>query len=547
MYKVLIIDDEEPSRDAIKILGEWDKLGVTVVIEATNGKMGMEMLREERPDIVLVDMRMPEMNGTDFLKMVNKEYPDISRIVISGYSDFEYAKQAIQSNAVDYLLKPVNKLELNIVLQKAIDNLKAKRDKDNERIDANISLNMSLPKLKEKIFMSIIEQTINKVTNQDHLDLIFAGNKNKSFGIALLRIMNLEEIKQKRFNHETDLLYFAITNVINEVGSDSFQCFSFVNPKVSREIIITFTYDGVFPNEIRSLSYSFMKRVIVKLKELFGIVVLASIGDTCSDAIELSVSYKTAEDILHSVNLIDLKEAIFIYVLNKEDLESHSITNRMTLIKNALEDSNQSTINNIVNEYSYKIRKSGYFSLGNADRALNEFFILLRDIAIEFGVQQKELSKDYETALLSQGTTLDFASFDQFEQVLFHILSYYSDKIRSTIKSSKNFNINEIKEYIHNHYFETIKISMFTQKYYLSREYLMKLFKQEFGYGIHEYVQKIRMEKAKELLNDSNLKIQTISEMLGFSDKNYFSKAFKNYYHVSPTDSRLNQGQPNPE
>jgi two-component system response regulator YesN len=547
MYKVLIIDDEEPSRDAIKILGEWDKLGVTEVFEATNGRMGLELLRAENPDLVLVDMRMPEMSGTEFLRVIAKEYPNLVRIVISGYSDFEYAKQAIQANAADYLLKPVNKLELNAVLQKAIDNLKDKRAKENESIDANISLNMSLPKLKEKIFMSIIEQTVNKTTNQEHLDLIFAGNKNKSFGIALLRIMNLEGIKQKRFSRESDLLYFAITNVINEVGSDSFQCFSFVNPKVSREIIITFTYDGVFPNEIKSLSYSFMKRVVKKLKELFGIVVLASIGDTCSDALELSISYKTAEAIMNSVNLMDLKEEIFIYVLNKEDLGSHSITNRMLLIKNALEDSNQGTITNIVHEYSHKIKKSGYFSIGNADRALNEFFILLRDIALEFGVQQRDLSKDYETALLSQGTTLDFSYFEQFEQVLFHILHYYSDKIRSSIKSSKNFNVSEIKEYIHNHYFETIKISLFTQKYYLSREYLMKLFKQEFGYGIHEYVQKVRMEKAKELLNDSNLKIQTISEMLGYSDKNYFSKAFKNYYHVSPSDSRLNQGEPNGE
>ncbi|QGQ96459.1 response regulator [Paenibacillus psychroresistens] len=547
MYKVLIIDDEEPSRDAIKILGDWDSLGVDSVLEAINGKMGMELVRAERPDIVLVDMRMPEMNGTEFLKLVTQEFPDLVRIVISGYSDFEYAKQAIQSNAADYLLKPVNKTELNVVLQKAIDSLKVKRKKETESIDANISLNMSLPKLKEKILMSIIEQTVNRHTNQEQLEMIFPDNKNNSFGIALLRIMNLEEIKQKRFNQESDLLYFAITNVINEVGSDNFQCFSFVNPKAKREIIITFTYEGVFPDEIKSLSISFMKRVVRKLNELFGIEVIAGIGDISSDAFELSVSYRTAEAILNSVNLIDLKEAIFIYVLHKDSFESHSITNRMSLIKSALEDSNQSTITNILYEYTHKIKKSGYFNIGNADRSLLEFFILLQDIAIEFGVQQKELSNDYEAALLTQGTTLDYTSFEQFEQVLFHILHYYSDKIKSSIKSSKNFNVNDIKEYIHNHYFETIKISLFTQKYFLSREYLMKLFKQEFGYGIHEYIQKVRMEKAKELLNDSNLKIQTISEMLGYSDKNYFSKAFKNYYQISPSDSRLNQGQIEPE
>jgi two-component system response regulator YesN len=543
MFKVLIIDDEEPSREAIKILGEWENLGINELLEAADGQMGLDLLREKNPDLVLVDMKMPEMNGTEFLQIVEQEFPGLICIVISGYNDFEYTKRAIQSNAADYILKPVNRQELNAALRKAIDSIEAKRRKENESIDTNISLNMSLPKLKEKIFMSIIEQTVNKQTNLDHLHMIYADHLNKSFGIALLRVMNLEEIKQNRFHDETDLLYFAITNVINEVGSENFECFSFVNPKASREIIIIFTYEGVFPDEIKSLSYSFIKRAVNKLKELFGLAVLAGIGNTCSDALELADSYKTAEAIIKSINLIDLKEAIFIYVLNNEKVESHSITNRISLIKNALDDSNKNTLMNIIHEYTAKIKKSGYFSLGNADRALHEFFILMHDSALEFGVLHTELSRDYESVLRTQGSSLDFSTFEQFEEKWFLILNYYSDKIRGSIKSHKNFNVNEIKEYIDNHYFEAIKISLFTQKYFLSREYLMKLFKQEFGYGIHEYIQKVRMEKAMELLSDSNLKIQTISEMLGYSDKNYFSKAFKNYYQISPTDARLNQGE----
>ncbi|MNL63772.1 Xylose operon regulatory protein [compost metagenome] len=79
---------------------------------------------------------------------------------------------------------------------------------------------------------------------------------------------------------------------------------------------------------------------------------------------------------------------------------------------------------------------------------------------------------------------------------------------------------------------------MLTEKYYLSREYLMKLFKQQYGFGIHEYMQRIRMEKAAELLSDPQLKIQEISEILGYRDKNYFSKAFRNYYDTSPTEYR---------
>lgn len=109
MYKVLIIDDEEPLREAINILGDWKGLGVDQVLEATDGNMGLDMLREQKIDLVLVDMKMPELNGSELLQIVEKEFPELLTIVISGYNDFEYTRQAIRSKVVDYLLKPVNR------------------------------------------------------------------------------------------------------------------------------------------------------------------------------------------------------------------------------------------------------------------------------------------------------------------------------------------------------------------------------------------------------------------------------------------------------
>ncbi len=96
-----------------------------------------------------------------------------------------------------------------------------------------------------------------------------------------------------------------------------------------------------------------------------------------------------------------------------------------------------------------------------------------------------------------------------------------------------------IRNYIDKNYTKEITISMFSEKYYFSKEYLSKFFKKEFGYGIYEYVLKLRMERAKELLSDPTLQIKDIAERLGYSNNNYFSKAFKNYYNASPTDFRL--------
>ncbi|MBW7458771.1 response regulator, partial [Paenibacillus sepulcri] len=221
MYRVLIIDDEEPLREAIRILGDWKNLGVEEILEATNGKDGLALLEQHRIDLVMVDMKMPEMDGVRFLQIIERDYPDLFAIVISGYNDFEYTRQAIHAKVVDYLLKPVNRADLNEALGKAIGVLAAKRKTQSEFITKNITLNMSLPKLKEKIYLSIIERSFKKHTNEAFLPLIGADDAGGRFGAVVLRILNLEQILAGRFNGDIGLLHFAVANVIGDMAGDS--------------------------------------------------------------------------------------------------------------------------------------------------------------------------------------------------------------------------------------------------------------------------------------------------------------------------------------
>jgi len=539
MYRVLIIDDEEPLIEAIKILGDWDALGVTEIAEAHNGREGIAQVRQHRPDLIIVDMKMPEMNGTEFLELIRKEYPDIPSIVISGYNDFDYTRQAIKSGSVDYLLKPVNKQELNQTLAEVIASIEEKKRERNEHIDRDITLNMSLPKLKEKIIMSIIENRHNNLTDKASLTMIGANNAQTQFGLALIRVMNLQEVLSKRFKGDTDLLYFSLANVINEeVGSDEVTCFSFNHPKREREIIIVYTYDVTHRETMTFIAQSSIKRAITNLNTLFGLVATAGIGGIGSEIGQLPKAYTYADQVVNSINLINLSEFMVSTAIAQGGSDSLSIAGRIPFIRHALEEGNPSYADTILAEYITKMKNSGYYSLGMAARTIREFTLLLHEMALELGVPGVELVMGYENALKARDVTTDYATFTQFEQLLIHILNYYGELIRKSIHIHQHFDIHDIKEYIHNHYYEEIRISIFTERYYLSREYLMKLFKQEFGSGIYEYVQKVRMEKATELLMDPRMKIQDISDMLGYKDKNYFSKAFKNYYQLSPSDYR---------
>ncbi|MDQ0191824.1 response regulator [Paenibacillus wynnii] len=540
MYKVLIIDDEEPLREAITILGDWQGLGVEQLLEATNGNMGLEMLRQHKIDIAIVDMKMPELGGSELLQIVEQDYPDLLTIVISGYNDFEYTRQAIRSKVVDYLLKPVNRIDLNAALQKAVDILEAKRKKESEFINKNITLNMSLPKLKEKMYFSIIERSFKNQSNEAFLPLIGADTAGNYFVAGHLRVLNLEQVRKERFYEDSDLLHFAVTNVINEISDDQLQAFSFLSPKGEREYIAIFTMKGGYREDAAYRTLYHMKKVASSLKELFGITVAAGLGQPYGDIMDIAKSYDTAKTVLNSVDLLKLKGSIVANLSDKIiSKDNPSLTSRMPVIRIALESGNMNHAKSTLNEFTKKWRDSDGFSIGEADRTLQEFIILLNDVASELNVPLERLQNEGEKGLRGLGILGDFASFGQFEELLNEILDRYSAEISKVLAGDRSSVLGNIKDYIDNHYFENIKISLFTDKYFLSREYLMKLFKGQYGYGIHEYVQKVRMDKAKDLLGDPNLKIQDISEMLGYKDKNYFSKAFRNYYECSPTEYRI--------
>lgn len=162
MNKVLIIDDEPWAREVVKALGDWERLGLKVVGEAEDGREGLRLMKEIGPDIVLTDMRMPGVDGIELLKQINIQFPLLKIIVMSGYDDFMYLKQAIRSRAVEYLLKPVDPDELNAALEKCIHELNAQKQIVNTSWDSPLVLpnTVSMDRyitLRQRVFASLFE------------------------------------------------------------------------------------------------------------------------------------------------------------------------------------------------------------------------------------------------------------------------------------------------------------------------------------------------------------------------------------------------------
>jgi two-component system response regulator YesN len=535
MYKVMIIDDEENVREAIKILGDWDMLGIDEIIEAQDGKTGIRLLSDKKPDIVLLDMNMPEMNGIEFLQTVEKEYSHVLNIVISGFDDYEFTRQAIRSKVFDYLLKPVNKQQLNTTLSNAIETIKAKREKQRESLERSMEMNRSLHTLKEKIFMSAIE---GNLPNETYLKMIGVDENIKCYGVAILRILNFTGVNKSDFKNDTGLLYYATINITDEISCQYIKLFCCRNTKADNEIILVILDIHENMDEVRHLSYEALKRVIRKLKEVLGITAVASVGRLNSNLDILADSYKTAVGYLNEINLLEPDLLVDLGDAKVVKSPGRSILNKMTLIKSAFESDSSEYAIKVVSQYIDQIRESNYFSLREAGKTLNEFIFMMNDIALEFD-EGNDLLQEFENSNADDRAPFEYARFEEFASLLCSITSFFFKKIKQHVRSYQKFDTESIKNYIDKNYSQEIKISMFTEKYYLSKVYIMKLFKQDYDCSIYEYVQKVRMEKAIELLKDPKISIQNISQMVGYSNNNYFSKAFKNYYQISPSGYRI--------
>lgn len=133
MFKVIHVDDEKLILDGLRAMIDWERLGFTVCAQARNGREALEAVQRVRPDLIITDISMPQMDGLELIRQVNERWPDVRFIVLSGYSEFEYAQQAMQLGVRYYVLKPIEEEELEHCLSKTAKELNAQQEAEAER------------------------------------------------------------------------------------------------------------------------------------------------------------------------------------------------------------------------------------------------------------------------------------------------------------------------------------------------------------------------------------------------------------------------------
>ncbi len=243
MYKALIIDDEKSSRVLISKLGRWQDFGIEPPITATNGEDGFSMIRDFRPNIVFVDMQMPIMDGNEFLKQASVTFPAIKYIVISGHDEFSYVKTALQTKAIDYLLKPISGKELNDVIALAVSAL---NNDTGQSMDIKQSETYNTAEIPEVIKDYLNENYTTEINLTDISDKYHFTKEylsklfKKSYGIGIYEyVLSLRMNRAKELLLRDDIQIQQISDLLGYSNSNyfskAFKNYFFISPTDFRE------------------------------------------------------------------------------------------------------------------------------------------------------------------------------------------------------------------------------------------------------------------------------------------------------------------------
>lgn len=507
---MLIVDDERMIREGIKAALPWKDIGINEVLLASSGEEALEIMKQNDVDIIITDINMPYMTGIELVRIIGEKYKEVRCIVLTGYDEFDYARDCIRAGVVEFLLKPVDEELLMNSVSKQVQTIKERKKQEHETTySTRIYGSMQQLSLERQMLALIQNKDINE--NANKICELYKCEKN----IEIIVGVFVPEIRWKSFKYD-QLDYISIKNMIMEYIDGSKAGITFTDQEDN--ITVCF-FIGEKSDELEKR----IEVIINLIKEEYDIKSEFSLGNKVEGFENLYLSYNDAR------YRIEEKTVSYNRLLNKEKdrLEMYrevyselkkqmnqAVGNTNLIIR--IWDTFYSTIDayNISDEYArrccFEIASTLYFTY-----------------CMEVG-EKNDIDLHVLSSMLLNCSRIE----------LYNITKNFIEKLINMEEEDANEMISSIKRYIKMHLAEEINVSKLSEIFYLSPNYFSRIFKKTSREGCNEYIVRKRMEKAKILLETTNIKVVRIAADVGYKDTNYFSLTFKKNVGVSPLQYR---------
>ena len=535
LYRIMVVDDEEEIRLGIIKKIDWKSNGFVIVGDAENGQDALEKVEKLQPDIIMTDIKMPFMNGLELGKKISELMPSTKIIIFSGCDDFEYAHRAIKINVIEYILKPINSMELIEVLKRLKIQLDHEYDEKRNLQTLYKHYVESLPVIREQFLIGAIEGRITENQWEEQSEKLDVDFKAKNLSVALIHAdgtLISEEENSVSIQKDSALISISIKKIVDENMGKYCKFISF--PYSDMIVVI-----GNFEEKEDILVFIKGINEVCKIYErIIGLTMSAGVGYVYNNPSEIRFSYRSAQSALDYRFVLGTGKAIYIDDVepdNSIQLQFDEQEERFML--NAIKISSEEEIAEIIDKLFRKIE--------DLLLPFNKYRIYIMEIMTSILKLVQAYNLDIDEIFGENFNCYSYLeTFDSIDEVKKWFIKK-AIKVSICIKreriNSSMLLVEKAKQYIKENYNDyDISVEKLCSKLHVSPTYFSTIFKRETEMNFVNYLTTVRLEQAVKLLNTTDDKTYMIADKVGYPEANYFSYVFKKKFGVSPSKYRKN-------
>lgn len=498
MFKILLVDDEPHVRQGIKMMIPWEELGCEVVAEADDGDSGLAKMLSLQPDIVIADIKMPGKTGIEMTEAAKALGFKGKVLILSGYSDFTYAKTAIALGVENFILKPVDEDELIEAIKTAIDKITRERE---HRYKQEIGREYLNEQLVKGLFSG----------NQEIVDTVIKKYEYSGYSTA---IVYCDDDKDK-----SEICYSQVRK--------------FFEP-LSNVDIITIDISGVIGILFKGWSKSEARDALSKLYDTLNTKTFISCGDYVLSPAEIRQSYDTAEYIYRCRFIFGPYGLVTSdNIISSADTDETEYASKLYAY---MEINDTEKMNGVIDSFSNSMQRYG----NTPEKAKVSCITLVMNV--RSNMVRSAADKKPESLITSEFIQMleECGSLREMTDNIKRTFGSISDScFGKTTKST----MERVVQYVRSNYNKELRLEILAGIFGYNSAYLGKVFHQYTGDNFNNYLDEIRITEAKRLLSEEEYKVYEVAEMVGYTNINYFHNKFKKNVGISPLAYKRQNGK----
>jgi two-component system response regulator YesN len=538
MYQLLIVDDEYNIRDGIANAIPWNTIHVNVADTAVNGIDALRKMEQLHIDIVITDVYMDKMDGLTLAEMIRQLYPHIKILILSGYEEFEYVRRALQLKVESYLVKPTDPKALLTAVKEAVNEIEEEAILKNRIYTVEMELTRNRDMFIERFFYDLVHaKMLNNEEYNSRAQFLELNCVRSYYCCCVVSILETEAL----FHHYGAKKLQSLVLSIREISCsklDGFDIWPLIG-EIGSLILVTGCDDGGADHFLARVT-EHLERIAERIQRYLSVSVSAAAGSVCKNALEVPKSYREASIALERsiMNGINGIVSISDFMQSGDGFYDYPVEKEALLIRN-LFDADSDRMRKLLGDL-FDALPFGADPQDGITTGVMSLVSAISKRALDMGVDFYSLFND---DLQTPSTALVLLhSREQIEEWTYRMIARTVDEIKKHQMLYAHNIIKKANDYMNRNIANpSLSLTAISEHLHLSPSYFSRLYKKETGETYVDALTKARIIKAKYLLADTNEKITTISDQVGYLDAKYFRLIFKKYCGISPSEFRNRQ------